>query len=491
MLRSSITQSTSKNTSRILNSLINKRYNNTISSKGKILSVSTNNSGFTTVEFLPPSIPGTNGANKGSATNIKPLKVCLNNIFLRDASKSPNSVNPVTKQKLFNTGSLLKNIGFHCQPKRIQVSECGGFVNIEWNDGDKFMYPYRFFVKYSGSSEISKLKDNKIFPHRQILWDSTKLQQQMTTDDGLTVDYEKFMNDDYVQYLTLLNMNKYGLAFIKNVPAVNSSSNSPDNDSVLVSIVDKIGGFVVPTVYGNVFKFDATNTDTNTHTNIAFSEGKLPLHNSLTYLENTPGWHLLHSIKNVGDELEGVNYFVDGFNAAKYVRELDTAAYQALTNVPINFRFRQGDRRYYQSKPLIQEHESDNNNVLLSSYNELIKEINYSPLNQAPFTFGIWNKGTNGDAVVTDKNKLTQRFEFEDFLRGLETFEDFIDKPDNQFRIKTPSNTVVIFNNRRVLAGRSGFGKSNRVMNGCFMDNDPTISRLIYLEEKYGKKNLT
>ncbi|AGO11796.1 AaceriADR024Wp [[Ashbya] aceris (nom. inval.)] len=401
----------------------------------------------------------------------EPQTVAFSNVFLRDASRSPTSVDGVTSQKLFTTGAVLANEQATV-PHSVAVTADSKAIEIGWGDGDVYAYPLEFIHQYSGTEPLQRTPRQP-----PVLWDKQLLKTNIT--DLLSIDYESFMAPDCdgKLYQTLVNLQKYGISFITNIPDETTS----ELDSWYVKMIAERIGHIRHTFYGELF--DVINKASAE--NIAYTNVPLPLHMDLLYLETVPGWQLLHAIRNsTGDTDMGMNYFADAFHAARYVRETDSDAYDALTHMPINYGYNRDDKRYHQSRPVIEEHEFGEGTSLSSQFNRLIKCVNYSPPFQKPFTYGIWEK-PKGAEVSTPQGKLTERFVFKDFQRGLGLFEKYINNPENQFRVKLPEGTCVIFNNRRILHARTGFN-GERWLKGCYLDSDSVLSKLQFLEEEYG-----
>lgn len=403
----------------------------------------------------------------------KPTTVSFSNLFLRDSSGSRKSVDPSSGQKLFTTGQLVLNPASTI-PQRVDISEDKKGLHIEWGDGDKYLYPLAFLNRYSGHSS-----DLKSSPYTPVLWDQALLKQNIKS--LLSTSYDSFMDphSDRALYRTLVNMRKFGISFITDFPDHQTSS-----ESLVKKVAERIGP-IRRTFYGETF--DVVNKPDAE--NIAYTNVALPLHQDLLYLDSTPGWQILHAIKNPPGEGEaGMSYFSDAFNAARYVHDTHADAYEALTQVPINYCYQRDDKRYYNSRPLVVENEATAENLALSSFASRIKEISYSPMFQAPFDFGIWEK-PKGHDISTPSGKMTQRLIFKEFLRGLAQFEKFVKMPQNQFRLKLPENTCVIFDNRRILHGRAAFS-GERWLQGCYLDDDAVKSRLLHLIET-GDESLT
>ncbi|SCV05956.1 LANO_0H18888g1_1 [Lachancea nothofagi CBS 11611] len=395
-----------------------------------------------------------------------PRTVSFSNLFLRDASRSEKSIDPFSGQKLFRTGQLLTTPNSTI-PQEVEVSGDKQSLHIKWGDGDSYEYPLEFLNRFSGH----ELEDAISTKHAPILWDQAQLKHNI--GQLLAADFTSYMNESDTSTLhqTLINMRKFGISFIADFP-------KKEPAALLKGVAQRIGP-IRQTFYGEVF--DVINKPSAE--NIAYTNRALSLHQDLLYLDHAPGWQILHALKNSSSGSEsGMNYFVDAFNAARFVRDTDADAYEALTQVPINYHYNRNDNRYYNSRPLIVEHEVNAENLAFSNYASLIKEVNYSPMFQAPFDFGIWEK-PKGHELSTPSGKMTQRLLFKDFLRGLALFEKFINLPENQFRFKLPENTCVIFDNRRLLHARTAF-TGERWLRGCYLDNDAVKSRLSYLEEK-------
>ncbi|CAR29129.1 ZYRO0G01342p [Zygosaccharomyces rouxii] len=422
---------------------------------GRIIKALSNDKS-TTITFVSDDLP-----------DGKPYTVAFNNLFLRDSSRSPKSVDPTTGQKLLTTSQLSRN-PLSTTPISVQVTPEGKFVSIKWEDGDSYNYPLEFIYKFKGSSFVTESMRITSPNPKTLFWDEETLNNHR--DEVMGTDYEAYTHDDNHLYQLLRTLQKFGIVFINGVPQ--------GDHGAIKKIAERIGP-IRNTFYGETFDVKGANNETP---NIAYSNLALPLHMDLLYMENVPEYQLLHTINNPKEGSGGVNVFVDGFRAANEVRELDTISYQALQNVPINYHYSRGDKRYYQSKPMIEHHESHKGNTLDDYFDGLIKAVNYSPPFQAPFTFGIHAKSPESDAC---KSKLAERHMFNDFTNGLELFEDCITDKSNQFEIKLPPNSCVILDNRRVLHARSAYSSDSRWIKGCYMDKDTIISRLNYLREKF------
>lgn len=384
-----------------------------------------------------------------------------NNTFLRDSSTSSNSIDPESGQKLFTTASIIESY-----PKSIEFP-ANDRIQITWNDGEISEFDQSFL---ESNATIENRKFGKYFDEDIVTWDINK---ELTIYNVPKIDYNDYLTKKESISKVLENLNKYGLSQIINIPT--KSDKDHDSSPIVQQIGERIG-YIKQTFYGTVFDVRSVPNAKN----IAYTSQFLPLHQDLLYYESPPGLQLLHFIKN--KSIGGENVFADGFAAARHVKTVDPEAYLALQSVPINYHYDKDGHSYYYSRPLIVENEVVGQGVY--GEKDHFKEVNYSPPFQAPFDFGITgqllNENSSNISVESGAKELGDRHVFQDFLRGLKEFEDYINDPENQLKFKVEENTCIIFDNRRVLHARDQFDNNSgeRWLKGCYIDKDAYLSKL-------------
>ncbi|QRG35708.1 hypothetical protein FDK38_000028 [Candidozyma auris] len=402
--------------------------------------------------------------NASITVNLKDKTVSFDNVFLRDSCDSPDSVDASTRQKSFTTASITRNLEIAEPPKVVNENREQNLL-VKWKQGNKIhesRYSESFLQK---SSSLKERFNGKFFPEEKVYWKKTDLVPNLSE---LKVDYNDYFAKDEVFQKVVNNLNKYGLSFIENVE-------DPQNDPKLGSIkpenehlwpVAKLAsrfGYIKKTFYGVLF--DVKNE--KNAKNIANTNLFLPLHMDLLYYESPPGLQLLHFIQNT--TLGGENIFADSFAAAYSIRDRDPKAYEALKKVPITYHYNNNNEYYYYMRPLVVEDPYVKN---FTTGEPQIKEVNYAPPFQGPFEL---------NATTAEDPKLWQ-----EFLRGLRLFEDFINDPQNQYEVKSSEGSCVIFDNRRVLHSRNQFSDSNggdRWLMGTYVDGDSYRSKLRKVNE--------
>ncbi|AOA61653.1 hypothetical protein PP7435_CHR1-1181 [Komagataella phaffii CBS 7435] len=426
-----------------------------------------------------------------TSTTIKldnKMLVTYHNVFLRDScTMADKSIHKDSKQKLFKTSEIVPKSIPASTPKVVEDPRTGAsMLEIEWDEGDgkvhKSSYSKQFLTQYSN---IEARRIGKFFENDVIQWDRSKL-VTARNKGKIDFEYDSYIKDDLVLFDVLKKINTYGIVFINNIPKQKENTNKWFIEDIATRI-----GYIRETFYGKLFDVKSVDNAKN----IAYTSHSLPLHMDLLYYQSPPGLQLLHSIKNSVEGGESI--FADSFFAAKYVAQTEPQAYFALTNVPISYHYENDEQYYYYARPLVVEDEASTD---FATGQHTIKECNYSPSFQAPFEFGItkpFSPQDKDDLVsshsissnVNNAKEIGDSYLFKDFLRGLAMFEEFVHDPVNQYAIKIPENTCVIFDNRRILHSRNEFvlkEGEERFLKGCYLNKDTYMSKLRVLTKKFG-----
>lgn len=388
--------------------------------------------------------------------------VHFSNIFLRDSCTAKESVDPYSKQKLFTTSKIVKNLSLAGAPHIVKdVNSDEECLEVVWaqNDGSTqtSIYTESFLKNHSNKNVVHQ---NSVLNRTE--WDNEVILKNLK---NLHVDYVNYLDSNCTHFDKVINnLNKFGIGFIDNIPnpVINPATQAINDENILewpVSILASKFGYIKKTFYGTLF--DVKNEKEEAK-NIANTNTFLPLHMDLLYYESPPGLQLLHFINN--STMGGENVFSDSFAAVLHIKKTDPTAYEALKKVPITYHYNNNNDYYYYARPLIVEDAHDTNPM---TNDHRLKEVNYSPPFQGPLQFSTISE--------SDKDLM------DDFIRGFEKFEDFVNDPKNQYEVKMREGSCVIFDNRRVLHSRLQFSDANggdRWLMGCYIDSDAFSSKL-------------
>lgn len=411
------------------------------------------------LRFNSTKLSVSNFTDKEVSLNIEGKPITFSSIFLRDACTSLESVD-ATSQKLFTTAEAATKLEINLPPVVETTEE--PTLKIQWNSNGQLVnssYSLSFLKKNLTSASR---RAERFFDHDKKLWDKSELTNNLAS---IHHKYDSFLNDDKTFFNALHNLNRYGLCFIDDIPRPKLTEMNESNVPhwPVAKLADKFG-YIKKTFYGSLF--DVKNLKSEAK-NIAYTNTFLPLHMDLLYYESPPGLQMLHAIDN--STLGGENIFCDSFLAAEHVRLQDPKAYEALTKIPITYHYDNNNEYYYYKRPLVIEDPE-----AVGEFPK-IHTVNYSPPFQGPFEVGV----TKDDPAYEM---------FDDFIRGFQMFENFINDPKNHYEIKMPEGSCVIFENRRTLHSRNEFSDANggdRWLMGTYVDGDSFRSKLRVGYRKY------
>lgn len=220
-----------------------------------------------------------------------------------------------------------------------------------------------------------------------------------------------------------------------------------------VDVAERIG-FLRQTNFGTTFEV-INKPDPN---NLAYTSVALPLHTDLPNQEVPPGYQFLHCLAN--EATGGGPIFADGFAMAEDLRSEDPDAFRLLCDVPIPFRFHDGEADIRVREPVI----------TLDAKGEVI-EIRYNAHLAAIFDM-------SPDIMPA-------------YYRAYRAYMAKTRDPKYQLTLKLKAGEMVVFDNRRVLHGRDAFDPSTgyRHLHGCYVDRGEFSSRLRLLARRKAAAN--
>jgi gamma-butyrobetaine dioxygenase len=227
-----------------------------------------------------------------------------------------------------------------------------------------------------------------------------------------------------------------GLAFLSDVPA--------EPGAILATM--PMVGQVAETNYGLLFDVRAVPQPEN----LAYSDLGLGLHTDNPYREPVPGFQALHVLIAAPDG--GESLFADGFALAEQLRQEDPAAFEVLAATPVPFAYRSRNAALRAERPLIQ----------LSGRGE-VTAVHYNSRSIQPLPFAA---------------EAAERY-----YRAYRRFALLLRQPRFMLRFMLRAGDLVVFDNQRILHGRTGFASARhpRHLQGCYLTRDSVFSRAALL----------
>jgi [2-(trimethylamino)ethyl]phosphonate dioxygenase len=227
-----------------------------------------------------------------------------------------------------------------------------------------------------------------------------------------------------------------GIAFLRGVPS---------NDAAILDAMRCVGR-LFETNYGRVFDVRSVPQPEN----LAYSDLGLGLHTDNPYREPVPGFQALHAL--VASPDGGDSLFADGYALAEHLRVTDPDAFARLTQTAVPFHYRSKDAELYAERPLIQ----------LSCRGE-VTAVHYNSRSIAPLD------PSSRDAAA--------------FYAAYRRFAMLLREPELQVKFKLADGDLVVFDNQRILHGRTAFTSARhaRHLRGCYLTRDSVHSEAALL----------
>lgn len=354
-------------------------------------------------------------------------KLVVPNIWLRDNCQCGSCVHDATKQRLLDTFSIPKDIAIK------QHSFEGDVLKIEWSDGHKSEYAREFLAETAKpASKRAVIRQGLQGLH---LWDSSIAERPPTLKFRAPAD-ERLGH-------ILKCLRNYGFCYVDDVPF-----DSPKPTKTLLKSI----AFIRETHYGGFYDFTADLASKDTaYTNIA-----LEAHTDTTYFSDPAGLQAFHLLSHTDGE-GGASLLVDGFNVAQELHETDRQAYEILSTVNVHAHASGNEGisiQPYRSFPVL-EHDTATGHLLRVRWNSADRASIELPVN-----------------------------EVEKWYDAARKFDALLKKKENEYWEQLTPGRVLIFDNWRVLHGRSKFTGKRRICGG-YINRDDWISK--YKMLKFGK----
>ncbi|KAI6033285.1 Trimethyllysine dioxygenase [Pisolithus marmoratus] len=369
----------------------------------------------------------------------------FHHIWLRDHCRCPSCFHPVTKQRLVNTFQIPRDI----KPVHHRASTEGLEIVLTSQGGDPG--PSLSTEHHLSFYPWSWLKEHTYDPpqrleHRakeKVLWGSN------IAGSPPTITYEEVMEeDDRGLYKWLSTTDSFGFCFVSGVPRTAEATER---------LCERIG-FIRETHYGKYSEItaDFTNGDT-AYTNVA-----LGAHTDTTYFTDPCGLQIFHLLSHTGGS-GGTSLLVDGFYVASLLKKFHPDYYDILSRVPIPGHA-SGDPtiRYRPSPP--------------SGYPTLQHDIITGELTQVR-----WNNDDRSAMSHLSPEVV------EKWYNAARAWHTLLVSPDSEYWVQLIPGTALLFNNHRVLHGRSKFDGKRRLAS-VFLGMDEFRSKLAVLREKFGSR---
>jgi gamma-butyrobetaine dioxygenase len=317
-------------------------------------------------------------------------------------------------------------------PRIRNATRRDGHVEVEWQDESQ---PARFELTWLAAHAAGRaptrpeltvrpwLEGGTMDARRDFAWTSLTT---LTTTPAARLDW-------------LTRLVQDGLALIEGVPAA---------ENAMLELMPLVGR-VLETNYGLTFDVRSVPQPEN----LAYSDLGLGLHTDNPYREPVPGFQALHAL--IPSNEGGESLFADGLALAEHLRATAPEAFDELTTTPVPFLYRSKDAELYAQRPLIQ-----------LSVGGQVTAVHYNNRSIAPLEL---------PAPETRRFYVAYRH-----------FAALLRKSRFQLRTQLGAGHLVVFDNQRVLHGRTAFSAARfpRHLRGCYLSRDSVYSETALLRRQ-------
>jgi gamma-butyrobetaine dioxygenase len=236
--------------------------------------------------------------------------------------------------------------------------------------------------------------------------------------------YPDWVSDPSIREDWLYYVGRDGLAFLSDVP---------QKDAAVLQVAAQIG-YVRETNHGRIFD----DRDV----------AALRVHTDNSYRDPVPGFELLHCLSAAGRG--GENIFVDGMAAAERIRAHDANAFSTLCQTPILYRFQDADVDLAVERTMLEV-----------DTQEQFRAIHYDDRSIAPLPL---------------KGPLLKKY-----YAAYRQLAELLCDPARSVVYRLRPGDLVLFDNTRILHGRTEGEGGVGHLQGCFLDADGLYSSLAVL----------
>ena len=334
-------------------------------------------------------------------------------LWLRDHDSA--TLHPITQQRQLHTANV--DVALRGTASELH----GDGVRVIWSDGSPAS---TLSADFLATFRIPAAATTNV-PIERMLWDGPTILEQWPVVDYATVMGAVDGVDEW-----MANVAVYGFCIVTGTPATTEATEQ----------LVRRAGYVRETIFGGFWDFQADLSKADT----AYTNLELLPHTDGTYSHDAPGLQLLHCL--AFDGTGGLSTMVDGFRIASELRARQPELYDVLSRVEVPGQYIGDGSHLMASRPVFRHDRAG----------ELV-QVSFNNADRAPF--------------------LLPAPEMELFYEGLRAFELLANDHRLQWRRVNPPGDAMLFDNWRVLHGRTAY-TGHRHLCGAYINHEDYESRL-------------
>ncbi|CEM02715.1 unnamed protein product [Vitrella brassicaformis CCMP3155] len=333
------------------------------------------------------------------------------------------------------------------QHASLPVSDESGVLVVEWADGNVHGHvgPSVYGLTWL-QRVLQPTRDTASDVYTRRVWTSESMTSSLPE---ATFAYTEVVTSNERLLQCLESIRDFGFALVESTPLTDEATHvlcsriAFFRRTVYADGLWKVEVKPMQSASGSADEGDYSTADT------AYSSLPLHAHTDCTYFEDPPGLQVFHC--HASDPAGGgQSLLVDGYRVAHDLRANAPHTYEYWRRTPVAFHFTDASNQYIQHKPVIQTLAQDESVVAAFRFNKYDR----APVAMSP-----------DEAAV--------------FYRHLKVLLSAIRAPAGELWLSLTPGTTLIFNNHRVLHGRSGFSvRSPRKFSGGYISMEDYHNRI-------------
>lgn len=301
------------------------------------------------------------------------------------------------------------------RPLQAELCADGASIHITWPGSEQpIQYAADFLFEYR------EPRDEYLYREASLWTDSI---------EPTALNYSS-LDDSKEQEKLVSELQRMGFCIVRDCPRDISS----------VEAVAGLLGYVRETIFGGVWQFE----DNQEMADSAFTSDALRPHNDGTYSHDAPGLQLLLCMDR--NASGGDSVLVDGFQVAEQLKSQDPALYQDMSEIELTGIYK-GDGHVLRSSRPVFRHDQSNRLVQM--------------------TFNNYDR----DTIRLSEQVMRRAYE------GIIAIDQLLNLRENQWRYVLEEGEMLIFDNWRLLHGRTAY-QGKRRMGGTYVNREDFESRL-------------
>lgn len=255
----------------------------------------------------------------------------------------------------------------------------------------------------------------------------------------MTLDARDFASDRELLRAARARVAQTGAARVRGYGHVRDGAADPADTEALIAAFSELGLDVIGTHFGRIEDLRTDNTTNQNTDQLGYTSAGIDLHTDQPFLDRPPRYQLLHCMRPA--DQGGDNIVADGILGARALADEDVAAFRILRTTPVRFHRKQRAFERVVVSPLLTLHE-DGGSLVRCSYFTLAPQ-------RLPFP------------------------EVDGFFRAYRRYMEILHDERHLVRLRLMAGDFLLYDNHRMLHGRSEFVGPRWVRGVYFDERDP------------------